>query len=193
MKAIPTDAAGEAGANQSLAGFDELWGYTSERSRRLYDELTPVPTRKNSIRMVTTYAGYTGESELLEDLYKRGMAGKRLWTLLPVWESGSLFTYWDHKPRMPWQTKDYYKAQKQELRPLAYLRLHENRWVSSESGLFDMEKWDLCVSRKHKPPLPDKKIKLYAGVDASTKKDRSAVVSVYKEDGKLKLGPKRFW
>jgi len=193
IKAIPTDAAGEAGANQSLSVFDELWGYVSERSRRLWDELTPVPTRKNSVRLVCTYAGYTGESDLLEDLYKRGMAGKRRWSLFPVYENGPLFMYWDHKPRMPWQTKEYYAAQRQELRPIAFLRLHENRWVSSESGLFDMSKWDACVDRKHKPPLPDKKIKLFIGVDASVKKDRSAVVSVYQEDSLLKLGPKRFW
>lgn len=193
IKAIPTDAAGEAGANQSLAGFDELWGYTSERSRRLWDELTPVPTRKNSIRFVATYAGYSGESELLEDLYKRGKEGKRLWTLLPVWENGPLFMYWDSKPRMPWQTKDYYAAQKAELRPVAYLRLHENQWVTSESGLFNMEKWDACINPEHSPPLPNKRINLSVGIDVSTKHDRSAVVSTYEENGKLKLGPKRFW
>ena len=52
IKAIPSDYAGEAGANQGLASFDELWGFMSERSRRLYEELTPVPTRKNSIRFI---------------------------------------------------------------------------------------------------------------------------------------------
>ena len=33
--------------------------------------LTPVPTRKNSIRFITTYAGFDSESELLMDLYKQ--------------------------------------------------------------------------------------------------------------------------
>lgn len=193
IKAIPTDAAGEAGANQSLSVFDELWGYVSERSRRLWDELTPVPTRKNSVRFVCTYAGYTNESVLLEDLYERGMAGKRLWTLLPVWENGPLFCYWDGRPRMPWQTAAYYKAQRQELRSLAYARLHKNEWVSSESAFFDMAKWDKCVDPSHRPPLPDKSIKLCVAVDASTKGDRSAVVSTYQEERKIKLGPKRFW
>ncbi len=34
---------------------------------------------------------------------------------------------------------------------------------------------------------------MWVGVDASVKKDRSAVVTVYKEGGKIRLGPKRFW
>jgi phage terminase large subunit-like protein len=94
---------------------------------------------------------------------------------------------------MPWQTPEYYVSQKQQLRLNTYLRLHENRWVSSESSMFDMEKWDSCIDEDHSPPLPDKSIHLWVGVDASTKKDRSAVVSVYRDGSKVRLGPKRFW
>ena len=54
--------------------FDELWGYTSERARRLYDELVPVPTRLISCRLTVTYAGFEGESELRHELYRRGLA-----------------------------------------------------------------------------------------------------------------------
>jgi len=193
IKAIPSDATGEAGANQSLSSFDELWGYTSERSRRLFEELTPVPTLKNSARFISTYAGYVGESDLLEDLYRRGKSGRRLWTRLPCWENGRLFMYWDSKPRMPWQTPEYYREQREDLRPIAFMRLHRNQWVSSENALFDMAKWDACVDKTHKAPLPDKNIRLFIGVDASVKKDRSAVVSVYFDNGRLMLGPKRWW
>ena len=101
--------------------------------------------------------------------------------------------YWDHEPRMPWQTPEYYESQKQQLRTNNFLRLHKNLWVSSESGLFNMDKWDACTDSEHRPPLPDKSFKLWVGVDASVKKDRSAVVTVYKEGDILKLGPKRFW
>ena len=200
--AIPNDFAGEAGSNHGLTTWDELWGFTSERDRRLYEELTPVPTRKNSIRFISTYAGFEGESELLEDLYhqifnddgtvKDGIK-RPLGKDFPAYAVDELFCYWDHEPRMPWQTKEYYKSQKRQLRLNTYLRIHENRWVSSESGLFNMDKWDSCVDQDHSPPLPNKSIRLWVGVDASVKKDRSAVVSVYKEDGKIKLGPKRFW
>jgi phage terminase large subunit-like protein len=114
---------------------------------------------------------------------------------MPCWENGRLFMLWDHKPRMSWQTKEYYAAQREELRVSAYLRMHQNKWVSTESGLFDMQEWDACVDREHSPPLPDiyKGVRLWVGVDASTKRDRSAVVSCFREDGKVKLGPKRWW
>ena len=57
--------------NHGFVSYDELWGYTSEASTRLWQELTPVPTRKNSIRFITTYAGFEGESKLLWDLYRQ--------------------------------------------------------------------------------------------------------------------------
>jgi len=202
VKAIPSDYAGEAGANQGLASFDELWGYMGEKSRRLYEELTPVPTRKNSIRFISTYAGWTGESVLLEDLYGRVFdkqdnvkpgVKRPLGEDFPVYTIGDLFVYWDNEARMPWQTPEYYESQRADLRVNTYLRLHENRWVSNESSLFDMEEWDACVDPEHRPPLPSKSIHLFVACDASTKKDRSAVVSVYRKDNFVCLGPFRTW
>src|SRR5262249_28131204 len=72
--AIAADAARAAGGNPTISCFDELWGYTSERSRRLWDEMVTSPARKISARLVVSYAGFTGESVLLEELYKRGIA-----------------------------------------------------------------------------------------------------------------------
>lgn len=76
IEALPSDYAGAAGSRHGLTVWDELWAYTSENSRRLYDELTPIPTRKNSIRLIVTYAGFEGESTLLEELYERGQSGE---------------------------------------------------------------------------------------------------------------------
>jgi hypothetical protein len=73
------------------------------------------------------------------------------------------------------------------------LRLNENRWVSSEQSLFDMDKWDLCSSNGHKSPLASKDIRLFVGVDARVKRDRSAVVSVYRDGPRICLGPKKWW
>lgn len=202
IKAIPSDYAGQAGSNQGLVSFDELWGFMSEKSRRLYEELTPVPTRKNSIRFISTYAGWQGESILLEDLYNRIFdkqgnvkpgVKRPLGEDFPVSTIGDLFMYWDHEARMPWQTSEYYESQRSDLRTNSYLRLHENKWVSNESSFFDMEDWDLCVDLEHRPPLPDRNIRLYVGADASVKKDRSAVVSVYRKNDLLYLGPMRVW
>jgi len=78
ITAIASDYAGAAGSNPTISVFDELWAYTSERSMRLWDEMVPVPTRKISVRLTVTYAGFTGESKLLEDLYKRGIQGEQI-------------------------------------------------------------------------------------------------------------------
>jgi phage terminase large subunit-like protein len=43
IAALASDYAGAAGANPTISTFDELWGYTSERSRRLWDEMVPPP------------------------------------------------------------------------------------------------------------------------------------------------------
>lgn len=202
IKAIPSDYEGQAGPNQGLVSFDELWGFMSEKSRRLYEELTPVPTRRNSIRFISTYAGWEGESILLEELYLKNFDRggnvrpgviRPLGDDFPVYTIGDIFVYWDHESRMPWQTPEYYESQRADLRVNTYLRLHENRWVSTESSLFDMEDWDDCVDPEYRPPLPDKSIRLFVAADASVKKDRSAVVSVYRKDNFLCLGPFRIW
>jgi hypothetical protein len=35
--------------------------------------MIPPPTRKIACRLTTTYAGFEGESELLETIYQRGL------------------------------------------------------------------------------------------------------------------------
>ena len=46
--AIATDAASAAGGNPVISCFDELWGYTSERATRLWDEMITSPARRIS-------------------------------------------------------------------------------------------------------------------------------------------------
>jgi hypothetical protein len=75
ITALASDYAGAAGSNANCVCFDELWAYTSERSRRLWDEMIPPPTRKIACRLTTTYAGFDGESTLLWDLHKRTGVG----------------------------------------------------------------------------------------------------------------------
>src|SRR5262245_36032943 len=81
IMALASDYASAAGGNQNIAVFDELWAFTSERSRRLWDELVPPPTRQVACRLTTTYAGFEGESLLLEELHKRGLQRRRSATI----------------------------------------------------------------------------------------------------------------
>ena len=75
ITALACDYQGAAGANPTITVFDELWGYVSEASHRLWDEMVPVPTRKISMRLTVTYAGFEGESDLLWNLHQRGLQG----------------------------------------------------------------------------------------------------------------------
>ena len=202
IRTLSSDYAGEAGANHGMTSWDELWGYASERSMRMWEELTPVPTRKNSIRFVTTYAGYEGESKLLLDLYRNGVgadehpAGRaeRAHPTLPVWRNrrAKLFTYWDHEPRMKWQTPEYYAEQREILRPMGFVRLHENRWTSGESVFIAPTLWDPCVEPTASPSLRGN-APIYVGVDAARKHDTAAVVAVRWLGARLELVSHRIW
>lgn len=193
--ALASDYSGAAGSNHGLTLWDELWGYVSESSHRLWDELTPVPTRRNSIRFITTYAGFEGESELLFKLYNQGKQGTKLHQDLPVWTNGKLYCYWDHKPRMVWQTKEYYQEQRESLRPNTYLRLHENIWTTSTETFVDLEDWDSCIDKNRTLLLPTKSVPLSVGIDASVKWDSSAIVGCYydKSAQKIVLAFHRIW
>jgi hypothetical protein len=77
MRALSSDYRGEAGANPSATVWSEIWGLDSEKSKKLWAELTPVPTR-SSIRFVETYAGYEGESHILEEVWETAKKGHQL-------------------------------------------------------------------------------------------------------------------
>lgn len=78
IKAISMDAAGEAGGWPYCTVWTELWGFESEEARRFWTEMTPVPTVPDSMRIVDTYAGFDGGSEILRELYDRGKGGRQL-------------------------------------------------------------------------------------------------------------------
>ena len=172
--AIASDFAGAAGSNPTITVFDELWGYTSERSQRLWDEMVPVPTRKISVRLTVTYAGFEGESELLEGLYKRGLQGEEIAPAL--YRQPGLLMFWSHQPVAPWQTPEWIEQMRGQLRPNAFLRLIENRWVTSESNFVPPEWFDQCVDAELCPELADPRLSVWVGVDASVKRDSTAIV-----------------
>jgi phage terminase large subunit-like protein len=64
-----------------------------------------------------------------------------------------------------------------QLRPNAYLRLIENRWVSSEGGFVDLDWLDACVDDAAEPVVADRDLPVWLGVDASVKRDSTAIVA----------------
>lgn len=189
VKAISTNYAGEAGGNYGLTLWSELWAYMKESRKRLWEEMTPVPTRKYSVRWVETYAGFKDESELLWDKYCQAFQdgdetkplGQRVVGLedLPVWylEEAKMLVYWSHTPRMPWQTPIYYAQQRRDLRSNAFARLHENRWVESTDVFITAEMWDVLefcetLDSEHGDRRP-----ITLGADAGVHNDFAALVA----------------
>lgn len=204
---ITTEAGGEAGANPGLIVHDELWAWTAGPDERLFAELSPVPNKLNSIRLIVTYAGYSSTSTVLWREYEAAMAcpphpdfahltddeGK---PVVRASRETRTFCYWDHVPRMPWQTdadgQAYYQDQERKCLPSEFLRLHRNRWTSGEEGI-DMDWWDACVDPDYEPPESMPTVYLALGADASFKKDLTAVMTVYKKGGRFYLGPYKWW
>lgn len=193
ITAIASDYKGAAGSRHSLVVFDELWGYSLEASQRLYEELTPPPTEENAWVLIVTYAGWTGESVLLERVYKQGIAGERIDEELELYQADELFMFWSHTPRQPWQTERYYASQHAILRPSTFARLHENRWVSSESTFITPELWDACVDAEHRPLLPSREEDEFVAVDIGLKSDNAAVVRVRRRENQIVLAGYRLW
>lgn len=170
--AIAADYAGAAGANPNISTFDELWGYTSESSHRLWDEMVPPPTRRVAVRLTTTYAGFEGESVLLEKLYARGLKGAEVAPALH--EQPGMLMFWSHLPVAPWQDEAWLAQMREQLRGSAFLRIIENRFVGSVATFVDMEWWDAATVGRRAVAAPQ--IAVVLGLDASQKRDTSAIV-----------------
>jgi phage terminase large subunit-like protein len=183
--AISSDYASASGSNANIVVFDELWAFTSERSRRLWDELVPPPTRKIAVRLTTTYAGFSSESELLEELYKRGLAGEEVEPSL--YEQPGLLMAWHHEPIAPWQTPEWVEQMRASLRANAFRRLIQNEFVTSESNYVDMNDFDRCVDPDARPVLSDPNLRVWIGLDGSYQHDSTGVAAVTYDNKEQKV------
>ncbi len=182
IQALPVNAAGESGGNQRLTTWTEAHGYVYEENERMWTELQPIPTQFFSFRFLESYAGYEGESNLLKTIWDRALErGHRIHPDFPIYavpEEG-LIAYIDDgiaARRMPWQTPDYYiKAEAEEM-PHEYLRIHHNKWVTSQNPLVDIGLWDRLAT-DDRPALPGR-TDVVISVDASVSGDCTSLAIV---------------
>ena len=177
IKPMSSDYGSAAGGHPTIGTFDEVWDYTTERMRRLWDELIPVPSQLISCRLIVSHAGFLGESELFEGLYHRGMA---LPELGPDLRGGDgMLMFWSHTPIAPEQTQAWLDQMRRDTSPVQYLRQCENRFAASERCFIDMvAKWDPCCDaslpmESYNPTLP-----VTIGVDIGYKHDTTAICVV---------------
>ena len=78
IRAVSTDARGEAGGNPDLTIWTEIWGLISKDDVLFWEEMKPVPAKPDSMRWVETYAGFEDQSELLLEQYNMGINARQL-------------------------------------------------------------------------------------------------------------------
>jgi phage terminase large subunit-like protein len=93
---------------------------------------------------------------------------------------------WHTTPVAPWQDDRWLAEMRRSLRPSAYARMITNEFVSAESRFVDLDLWDACV-RLQGPLLRVEGLPIWVGVDASTKRDSTALVAVTFAHGCVRL------
>ena len=83
--ALASDAASAAGGNPTISAFDELWGFVSERSRRLWNEMITSPARKVSCRLTVSYAGFSGRERVAGGPAQARHGAARGWSIAACW------------------------------------------------------------------------------------------------------------
>lgn len=185
IDAVPVDPTGEAGSQPTGTFWSEMWGFRLSAKERLWTELTIPPTRFGyAIRWVESYAGYTGESPVLEQLYNVGVNEGKPHPSFPdlpvtINERARMFCYWDTEPRMVWQTPEYYAQEAETLTESEFLRIHRNQWVSSEASAIPMDLWDARARRL--PPLNATE-PVVLGLDLGVSGDYCALVAVTRHE-----------
>jgi phage terminase large subunit-like protein len=197
IEAVPVDPKGEAGGNDDLIVFSELWAANQTAAQRMWTEMTLSPTKYGqSQRWVETYAGFSGESPLLEQLYQTGVTeGQQLDLGIPGLEvyandTARMLVLWNTQPRLPWQLAEYYAQEAAVLTPNEFARVHRNQWVTSENVFVPGEWWDACQGElpAFTPTTP-----VVVGMDAGVTNDCFALVGVSRVGDQVYVRFARIW
>lgn len=199
IECVPIDPSGEAGGNDDLIVYSELWGWKSKAHQLMWSEMTLSPTKwGNSQRWIDTYSGIEGESPVLEQLYDTGvkqgtpldpdtMGGTEVY----INEAAKMLTVWVTKHLFPWQTPDYYAQEAATLTPSEFNRLHHNQWAKSSEAFIPVEWWDSCKVERF-DDLQRRGVII--AIDAATENDCFAIVVVsMSSGGKPQVRDCRIW
>lgn len=197
IEAVALDPKGEAGGNDDLIIFSELWAASSKAAKQMWTEMTLSPTKMGySQRWVETYAGFSGESETLEQLYDQGVnQGRQLDLGIPDLEvfandAARMLCLWNTQPRCPWQTPDYYGQEAAVLLTEEFDRVHRNQWGSSTQRFISIEWWDAC--RADMPPL-DPAQPLIVALDAGMSSDCFGLLGVSRKGEQVEVRIVKKW
>jgi phage terminase large subunit-like protein len=80
-------------------------------------------------------------------------------------------------PIAPWQTDAWVAEMRRSLPPNQFLRMIENRFVTTESAFVELAKWDKCVDHRLGHAVRHRGLSIWVGVDASIRRDATAIVA----------------
>ncbi len=189
IEMVPIDPTGEAGGNDDLIVFSELWGWKHKSHQDMWTECTISSTRFGiAQRWVDTYAGFEGDSPILEKLYKQ-VVSEENHIKIPhnqeCYSKDGIFSTWVTKHHLSYQIKAYYEGERATLTEEQYARMHENQWVTSENAFISIGWWDDCADNRLPEdggvPISNPYEEMVIAIDAGISSDCFAIVAVARD------------
>lgn len=192
IEAIAVDPVGEAGGNDDLVIVTELWGWKSAKHQQMWTETTVPPTKfGQALRWCESYAGYTNDSPVLEQLYEMGVVeGKVLNIDREMYANGRTFVLWNTHPTLPWQTPEYYADQRSVLKPSEFSRVHENKWSAAVESFIPEGWWADCEDTAAVAAIT---LPVVVALDAAISGDSFAVATVTRNKGVCYVKESKVW
>ena len=69
--------------------------------------------------------------------------------------------FWSHEPLAEWQDAEWFASMKRTMRPAQYLRMCENRFVTSEQTFITLSAWDASSTLSCAPVAADPQLPIY--------------------------------
>lgn len=198
IESIPVDPKGEAGMNPTGLFWTEAWGAMGNKPELMWSEAALSPTRVGqSFKFVESYAGFEGQSEILERLYKANVKPEYLHPSIPeLYINGTSIAYWCTRRYLPWQVDNpaYYVQEAKDKTPQEFDRVHGNIWSTSKEMFVPIQWWDACDVRIAGGVLSALNGRgVVMGIDAAVENDCFAVVIVSINNGKPQVRYCNVW
>lgn len=179
--AVPLAPDTQAGNNNDLAIFSEIWAYRHDSHQRMITE-TAVPPNLygRSQRLMESYVGFLGESVVLERwFYQLCKPENKIFDSPETYVDGQSIMMWNHglECKVPWVTEDYLAQQSRELTDSEFRRVMLNEWVNSQNKFIE----DVLLEKiiEPLPPVNSNELMITAA-DAGVSGDCFAFVGVTK-------------
>lgn len=196
IEAIPVDPRGEAGMNPTGLFWTEAWGAKGKAAELLWTEASLSPTRAGqSFKYIDSYAGFEGESLILERQYEAIVKEGTPDPVVPeLYRRGGSIAYWCTRRYLDWQTSEaaqaYYAQEAIDKSPSEFDRVHNNKWQSATESFVPIEWWDACKGALT-PLRRNQEIVLAA--DAGVASDNFALKAVTRDGDMTQVRYVRIW